>query len=109
MEPHTALWQHRLRQRSFVVRVNIQIRVGVADCSVLGVDTCTVSVGLVRVVHDVVVLLGLLEAVSTQQVEIQASDGLPVELALELHIDNRQVNIVVLQFMENVEVGIVTG
>ena len=100
----TAFRKDGNRQCVRIIRIRVQIRVDVADSGILRIDTGTVSIGLVGVVHNVVFLNRALIAVSSQSIQFQSLDRLPVQFSLEFQVRDADIHIVVFQLVEDVEI-----
>ena len=115
IEEDTTLVQNCLGETVLDIGVTIEVRVARTDDGVLGVDTGTIGVGHITVVHHIVILLGINDAHRTQDIELQRlvllNDRLVIELALELEVSHVQVNGVLVQLIKDIkggEVAVVT-
>ena len=106
---NTSLWHYRHWQCVWIVRVCVKERVGVADRCVLRIDTCAVSIGLVRVVLHIVLLNAALVAICSQSVDIKSFDWLPVQFCLEFQVGHIDIDIVVVKLVEDIETCIVAS
>ena len=98
-------------QYRYWLSINI-IRVGVKEVVVvtyLLIAHSTICLCLVGVVHNLMVLGRLVVLVCSQDTQLHLLDRLILQLSLEAHVNNIDVNIVVLQFVEDVERSIVAS
>ena len=87
--------------------VGVLVQIGVVVHDVGVVHTCTVSLCLVRLVEDIVFAVAAVRAVASEHIDLQASDGLPSQFALELDVHHIDVDEVVVQFLEDIECSVV--
>ena len=105
----TALGKYGDRQRVGVVGVGIEVRVACAYGSIFGVDTGAICVSLVAIVFYVVVLGRRVVAECADGVEFESANRAPVDFALELEVDDVEIDIVVIELVEDVKRRIVTS
>ena len=88
------------------IRVRVQQRVVIADDGGVG---CTVGLGLVGTVRDMVLAGGGSIFGGDQAGSLQVFGDLPLEFSLETQVGHVQVEVVVLQLVDDVERSVVTG
>ena len=104
----TAGGQDGFWQSQLIVRVGIEETVAIANRGivVLLIYTGTIGIGLIGLVHDVMLTLGMRYARGNQSVQAHRLDGLILQLTAEHHLCHLNVVVVVLQFVEDVKPGI---
>ena len=102
----TAIGQHCDWERTWFVRVGVEERVVVAYG---GCAHCAISQSLVGVFFDVVLLHGRRILHCAQQCELNLFDRLVRELTRNADVGYREVHIVIIQFIEDVEWSIVAS